>query len=423
MKLLFMIMASLILVNCSKEASFSAVPNEDLDSSSDPNGPVVRITQAPKNKFMNEDNEVAYEVVKTVNEIKDTRCSIDQFPLPCGLMLGLLKIIPVPLGQHTFEVIAEDTEGLTGRARARWTVSNRFSLQSDLHQITQAQNTVDILFVIDNSSSMRDEQKKISQRFDRFVQQLSQLDWQIAITTTDSHNNDPWADGRLHAFPNQQLFLKSSMNTQEAQELFAKHVQRKEPGWDTETGILSVYRSLERSINPKTQENKDIAKFYRSEAALAVVVVSDEDESGSTFKSKGDELLKLVNQKWNDQKKFQFNSIIAHTRECLSSGGHTLGIKYEALSKKTNGVVGDICANNYSEILKNIGKGVANLQKTFTLKCEPQDADLDGKVEFSVAAKSTRPTPAYTVKGNTVEFVQPLNPDDYEFQYFCLDNP
>ena len=57
---------------------------------------------------------------------------------------------------------------------------------------------VDILFVIDNSGSMDDEQEEMAKRFSSFLSLLFDLSWQVGITTTDlSDSNKYYTDGKL----------------------------------------------------------------------------------------------------------------------------------------------------------------------------------------------------------------------------------
>ena len=58
-------------------------------------------------------------------------------------------------------------------------------------EVTESKNSkVDILFVIDNSGSMQEEQAKIAQIFSGFIAQVSHMNWRIAITTTDTTSAD-----------------------------------------------------------------------------------------------------------------------------------------------------------------------------------------------------------------------------------------
>ncbi len=54
-----------------------------------------------------------------------------------------------------------------------------------------AQSEVDILFVVDNSGSMSEEQQGIGNKISGFLSRINNLDWQIAVTTTDDRAFTP----------------------------------------------------------------------------------------------------------------------------------------------------------------------------------------------------------------------------------------
>lgn len=297
---------------------------------------------------------------------------------------------------------------------------NLFKVVQDV-EVDWGSKMTDILFVIDNSSSMRYEQTQISKRFPNFISQLDGVDWHVGITTTDARGRD-WGDGRLHKFPNKDWFLTPQIGKEKAQKLFAKHVKREESGSDSEKGILTTRRAIERAVgNGSSGADRALRKFFRPDAALAVVVLSDEDESGNGEKSDGDNLIKYIRDSWGNNKVFQFNSIIVHTQKCLNGNGHTMGRKYQRLSKKTKGLVGDVCADNYSQMLTDLGQGVADLQRVYKLKCKPKDADNDGKIDLEVVPKNGSSIPGYTIDGKKLTFDKHLEVGDYEIHYFCED--
>jgi hypothetical protein len=276
----------------------------------------------------------------------------------------------------------------------------------------------DILFVIDNSSSMRYEQRQISQRFNNFIDQIDGLDWHIAITTTDWRSHKDWNDGKLHPFKRGMHYLTPSLGKEKAQELFAKNVRRRESGNDDEQGIRTTFRSIQRAVEGQSEADDILRGFYRTNANLAVVLVSDEDESGSGPFNTGSYLQRYVKNHW-PQKAFQFNSIIVHTQECLRGPGQTMGEKYEKLSMQTNGIVGDICAEDYSQMLKDIGQGVAELTRSHELGCTPQDVNGDQVVDMEIHSSNGGVVPGYALDGSKVIFDQALDVGDYEFHYFC----
>ncbi len=335
---------------------------------------------------------------------------------------------------------SDGSDGFDGSVDLKEPTHSHIREQRTHLQVTHPKTKVDILFVIDNSGSMEAEQKKISQRFHNFITQIRGLDWHIGITTTDPRKyndtgNRNWSDGRLVPFSDGSYYLKSSMNLEKVQRLFAENIQRKEDGSDIEKGIYATYRTLERSVNIQTEVDASIAEFLRYDSALAVVVVSDEDESpddevncsdgcpSSTFHSKSDpdNLIDYVDRVFGPEKVFQFHSIIASTRLCLDGEGYTYGHKYRELSIKTGGVVGNICSDHYSGILSIIGNRVSNLRRTYKLDCTPQDANNNGVIDMKVIAKNGASTiPRYTVSGESISFHRDLNQGEYELIYHCL---
>ncbi len=415
-----------ITIGCKQQVDFGAAESTQLNddnNGSSAGGPIVNIMQAPSNHKLNKSTQAVFEVIAGDNPIETVKCYVDSIVFPCDWVSGIVELYEMPLGIHWFEVVATDVEGLVGHAKEDWSIYNNFKKYEDALRVDASSAMTDILFVIDNSSSMRYEQTQISKRFNNFIDQVDDINWQIGITTTDNRQSPQyhWADGRLDPFANGDFFLTSDLGKQKAQELFSKHVRRKESGSDTERGILSTYRSIERAVAGRSQVDREIAKFFRPEAALAVVVVSDEDESGVGGKSDGDNLLELVKNEFGSKKIFQFNSIIVHTTECLYDTGHTMGRKYEALSRKTNGLVGNVCAKNYSQILTDLGKGVAELKRVHKLKCPPQDIDDDNKIDLLITGKKGGKVPGYTIDQETITFDKALKVGDYEFEYYCLE--
>src|SRR6056297_3283773 len=53
--------------------------------------------------------------------------------------------------------------------------------ESFLVKATHTTKRVDILFVVDNSGSMREEQEKLSHRLDNFLSDLNEVNWQIGV--------------------------------------------------------------------------------------------------------------------------------------------------------------------------------------------------------------------------------------------------
>lgn len=56
----------------------------------------------------------------------------------------------------------------------------------------ERRNAIDLLIVIDNSCSMREEQENLARNFDSLIDQFTEadVDWQISVTTTDAEHDE-----------------------------------------------------------------------------------------------------------------------------------------------------------------------------------------------------------------------------------------
>ncbi|TNE89902.1 MAG: lamin tail domain-containing protein [Deltaproteobacteria bacterium] len=56
----------------------------------------------------------------------------------------------------------------------------------------ERRNAIDLLIVVDNSCSMREEQDNLAQNFDALIEQFTDadVDWQISVTTTDAEHDE-----------------------------------------------------------------------------------------------------------------------------------------------------------------------------------------------------------------------------------------
>ncbi len=418
----------LLTISCKEGIDF-----RNTLSSGNNGGPVVRIIQAPRNQHFGDDNPVSYEIIRGNNDIDQVRCFINKEESSlCTQHHGTFNVGNLPLGSHELEIVATDVEGLVDQADENWSVYNSIQTQRERVQMASNKSQLDILFVIDNSLSMVPEQRKISQRFSGFIDKIKDLDWRVGITTTDLNLFKQWSDGRLIAmgqgYPDHNsgqgyYYLTPAIDLKEAQKFFSEGIHRQEEGSPKEQGIHVTYRAIARAVAGGSEENLRLTRFFRNNADLAVVVVSDEDESRNGIKNDPDNLISYVKESFGQSKIFQFHSIIAHTWICVNARreGHIYGQKYESLSKKTGGIVGDVCSDDYTGVLSEIGQRMHETHKIHNLKCKPQDIDNDNVIDIEVIAKTPGiEVPGYIINGHRVEFDTDLLNGEYEFIYHCF---
>ncbi|MDG0817675.1 hypothetical protein NWE73_14940 [Bdellovibrio sp. PAP01] len=273
---------------------------------------------------------------------------------------------------------------------------------------------IDILFVVDNSGSMEYEQQSMASRLNDFIQIVAGLDWRISVTTTDPKSS-VYGDGNLVALhgSTNTFIMDSSMDQITAQNVLGQTIQRSETGSASEQGIYATRRAIERSI-----ASTDVRKqFIRPDAALAVIVISDEDESAYNTKNSGKNLISYIDYQFSNRKAFTFNSIISRPGDtnCLNGEGKTEGYKYQELSKLTGGIIGDVCATDYSSQVKAIAKEINKTAKAITLSCAPVDL-VNSPI---VVTQNNQPVANFTVSGRNLVFADELAPGTYDVSFAC----
>jgi hypothetical protein len=243
---------------------------------------------------------------------------------------------------------------------------------------TTATNSVDIIFVIDTSTSMDSERAALGQRLSSFVSGLNGLDWQICLTTTDMKAEQ----GTMVNFSNNQKVLRPT--TPNADSVFLNTLVNIPAGSGDERGIAALNYAVQRNDTD----------CIRSGAALSAVILTDEDERSTGGYSEfvndkqyhaleavdyPENLLKLIASQYGRTKMFTAHSIVIRSNDnaCFDFESQEsdvyFGTRYEALSRQSGGVVGNICASDYAQQLGEFGDRVNESLASVTLQCVPPE--------------------------------------------------
>lgn len=136
---------------------------------------------------------------------------------------------------------------------------------------------VDVLWVIDNSGSMSEEQDKLAREFPSFMEYFlgSGLDYHIAVTTTDT--TAAGLNGRLRTVGPWRYITPTTVNPVD---VFSQMARVGVGGSFDETGSCAAWRALAQPSPELTQANQG---FLRDDAALHIIMVTDEADSSWTF--------------------------------------------------------------------------------------------------------------------------------------------
>jgi hypothetical protein len=225
-------------------------------------------------------------------------------------------------------------------------------------QSEQAQSKVDIIWVVDDSGSMGDEQNSLAYNFDAFIQDFmsKEINFRMAITTTDPTKK---RDGKMVCDWHVLNSLYAAINRQNFVAMFEKCIKVGTKGSGHEKGLNAIDRFLYH-YNDGNKSNRNDS-FLREDAYLVVVIVSDEEDQSSRNVSHYIERLRSVKVNAGKVKVFSIVNTKANTEKYESKG-----VRYMTASKATNGVVADI-DDSFYQILKDFGYDIINLLNRFTI--------------------------------------------------------
>jgi hypothetical protein len=301
----------------------------------------------------------------------------------------------------------------------------------DSYSVAVAEKKIDVLFVIDNSGSMQEEQDTVLDSFDSFISNFTarSIDFHIGLVTTDA-SDDPanWRSSVYHDYPNDGAgsllartgnarFLDSSLSTTNVIRQFQQDVQFGIIGNGAETGLLSIMKTLAPARLATGGYNEG---FVRPDAALSMIVVSDEDESMSA--SDADYLRTDATQKTNRVQQFmdlmntlkpnrpdrlRFDAIVATSEKDCPSVGTTDGVVgtgdvYMEVANALKGKSTNIC-QDFSSSLADLGGSIASqIERRFTLSRVPTGS-LIVKLDRQVLSQSATDGYTYDAATNEIE--------------------
>ncbi|HWU41922.1 MAG TPA: hypothetical protein VN132_00750 [Bdellovibrio sp.] len=268
--------------------------------------------------------------------------------------------------------------------------------------VVASNNKVDIVLVIDDSNSMLPDNQKLAAKLSNFVSSLqnSELDWQACVTVTRAL---PVAGGAtawgasIYWQPtgtfstNLGIILKKGQAN--LSDVFSNTINYIGAGWagsEDERAIKSAYHHVYNG----DYHYSNASGCYRSDAAIAYIIISDEDErsiggdksqqyyANEYYPLEDDDIpanfVSYVKSTFGNDKRFTVNSIIVKpgdtacmaTQDAQGSKSH-FGAKYNELSYLTGGGVGSICDDDFSTNLNLFLDKIIDSLSSVPLECTP----------------------------------------------------
>lgn len=222
---------------------------------------------------------------------------------------------------------------------------------------------VDLLLVVDDSHSMLPYQTLLGAEYDALVGPLEEvgIDYRIGVTTTDTLS--PGA-GQI----NDDVVTP---DTPDASDVFKSIVSVGTAGAGTEMGLEAARVALEE-VAPE---------FLRPEAALSILVLSDEEDSSPL--SVNEYVRRFRQLKGGKRDSVRISTAALFTREACPVIGQegTPGYRYIFAAAASGGVAVDLCTPVFSEAVAEVAANVIRLRDTFFLAHEPDAASIRLEVD------------------------------------------
>jgi hypothetical protein len=242
--------------------------------------------------------------------------------------------------------------------------------------LKQSDGIVDILWVVDDSGSMTNERRQLVANFDRFVGELLALnvDFQMGVTSIVFVDG-----GKLRGTT--KIIKRTTPNPRavfEANTTFPASRSRWEQGLRMTQFALS---------SPNIDPLGANAGFLRAKAALAVIVVTNEDDSSFGTTDYYARVFKGLKGKGNENL-VSFSVIGGSTPNgCTPTSEVGLygslaepAFRYDEVAAKTGGVIGSICDASFEQTLVRIAQALNTLKRVFPLTLKP----IAGSVHVTV---------------------------------------
>ena len=274
---------------------------------------------------------------------------------------------------------------------------------------------LDVLVVIDNSGSMKEEQKKLAEKLQPLLSQVRKSNWKIGVVTTSR------AEGCMRAIIN-----KGDKNFEKA---FEKAVNAGINGSGSEQGVLQAKNALDCAESP----------WLRDQSALAILFVSDEDNcqrKSFNFPTSGNFTIPVNYTNLGCEKPIdstEKDEFLAHLNNirvvgesarvygifsdpdnsCVGqlgqSGKNTAsadGVQYKFLVDSTSGTHGSICDKDYTDTLSKISEDAKTiLTNSYLLTYEPDLTTIIVTVRLSDGSTtSLKHGVDYQVDGKKITF-------------------
>jgi hypothetical protein len=265
---------------------------------------------------------------------------------------------------------------------------------------------VDVLWVIDTSSSMDIYQNQLAPQMGLFVDAMNQtgLDYHMAVTTMDMSGSGN--KGKFVAAAGTPLILTSQ--TPNLTQILSQRIQLGGNGSPVERGLEAMKASLSSPLASASGSN---AGFLRKDAMLVVVFLSNEDDQSASadYGAFLDGIRPPITLTGERSWLAQFMGVTDTDSSCKTSawsqaGYSEVGAKYIALANESGGTSEAICDADLKRALTNVKARILEVITEFHLDRVPNLTTLGVYVNGTLVPQDATNGWTYYSSANSVRF-------------------
>ena len=238
---------------------------------------------------------------------------------------------------------------------------------------------VDILFVIDNSCSMRDNQSNLDDNINDFFETMSKywLDYRVGVTSTDNTPNGYSGSnsGKIQGYDGHS-WVSPYSGTYTPGGLFERmHGAVQSLHGFREAGIDATWAVFHK----EKQHNKD---FFRQDAPLHIIMLTDEDDQSQHITPlQLTWFLETELQPWK-RAPVSFHSVVTRPPSprrvpCAGTSAESVGDAYTWVTRYAGGLTVDICDTDWSKIWEAISAASADKTSEYVLHQHPVEESIE----------------------------------------------
>ncbi|HRK06971.1 MAG TPA: hypothetical protein PLZ57_04315 [Pseudobdellovibrionaceae bacterium] len=271
---------------------------------------------------------------------------------------------------------------------------------SSFGQVATWNTEVDVLWVVDTSSSMAKHQDRLASQVGLFIDGLNRtgLDYRIAVTSMDMSGSG--LRGRFYAQAGTPKILTA--NTPNLVSVLAGRLRLGESGSPVERGREAMQAALSSPL-----ASSDNAGFLRANALLNVIYLSDEEDQSpsidyATWLDSIKPPLPLGGRNWLAH----FMGVMPSDPNCFTSewGFSSVGYGYLNLVDASGGSKESICDGNLQRALTNVRARILEVITEFALDRKPNIASIKVYVDGQLVAQDATNGWTYRESTNSIRF-------------------